>query len=56
MKAFDENRPLLDILLKDERVMSKVSEEEVRKHMEPLNYVGLSAQFVDRAVEKWGNI
>ncbi|MFV0364585.1 MAG: adenylosuccinate lyase [Suipraeoptans sp.] len=54
MKAFEQNMPLVDILLEDERVTSKIEEDVIRDTINPMNYVGACAEFVDRAVEKWG--
>lgn len=56
MTAFEEDRMLLDVLLEDERVTSKISEEVLRELLEPVNYTGSCAKFVDRAEEKWGRI
>lgn len=56
MKAFEEDRMLLDVLLEDERITSKISGEELRGLLEPVNYTGSCAEFVNRAEEKWGKI
>lgn len=56
MKAFEEDRMLLDVLLEDERVTSKISEEVLRELLEPVNYTGSCSKFVDRVGEKWGRI
>lgn len=54
MKAFEEDWMLLDVLMEDERVTSKISEDVLRELLEPVNYTGSCAEFVNRAVEKWG--
>ena len=56
MKAFEEDRMLFDVLLEDERVTSKISGDVLRELLEPVNYTGSCAEFVNRAVEKWGRI
>ena len=56
MKAFDENRPLEEILLADERVTSKIEKHVIKETLDPMNYIGFCPEFVDRAVEKWDNI
>lgn len=35
MQAFEESRPLVDVALDDKDIMSHMSEEEVRDHLEP---------------------
>lgn len=56
MKAFEEDRLLLDVLLEDERVTSKLSEETLRELLEPANYAGSCSKLVDRVVAKWGGL
>lgn len=54
MRAFEEDRMLFDVLMEDERVTSKISEEVLRELLEPVNYTGSCAEFVNRADKKWG--
>lgn len=56
MRAFEEDRMLFDVLMEDERVTSKISEEILRELLEPVNYTGSCAEFVNRADEKWGRV
>lgn len=53
MKAFEQDRLLLDVLLEDERVTSKISRQTLEELLEPANYAGKCPQLVDRVVEKW---
>lgn len=53
MKAFDEDRPLEEILLEDERVTSKIDPQIIHDTLDPMNYIGDCPEFVDRAVKKW---
>ncbi len=56
MQAFEENRPLLDVTLEDQEIMAHMSEQEVRDHLHPRNYIGLCHEFVERVEEKWSPI
>ena len=56
MKAFEEDRMLLDVLLEDCRVTSKINRETLEELLEPANYAGSCAAFVDRAMERWGDV
>ncbi|KQU25856.1 adenylosuccinate lyase [Bacillus sp. Leaf13] len=56
MKAFKEERALLDVLLEDNEVMKNMGEAEVRNLMDPAQYTGLCAQFIDRVEKKWSLI
>ena len=56
MRAFEEDRMLFDVLMEDERVTSKISEDILRELLEPVNYTGCCAEFVNRADEKWGRV
>lgn len=53
MKAFDEDRPLLDCLLEDQRVTVDVSEAKLREILDPEKYTGSSAKLVDRVLDKY---
>ena len=56
MRAFEEERMLFDVLMEDERVTSKISEDILRELLEPVTYTGCCAEFVNRADEKWGRV
>lgn len=53
MTAFENNRPLLDVLLEDHRVTDKISKEELEKILTPETYTGKAAAMTDAVVEKW---
>ncbi|QER67522.1 lyase family protein [Paucilactobacillus nenjiangensis] len=53
MKAFDEDRPLLDCLLEDQRVTVDVSEAKLREILDPEKYTGSSAKLVDCVLDKY---
>lgn len=55
MKAFEEKRPLVDVTLEDKEIMSYMSEQEVRDHLHPKNYVGLCNELVERVNNKWSS-
>ncbi|WP_339177679.1 adenylosuccinate lyase [Oceanobacillus sp. FSL W7-1293] len=55
MKAFEEKKSLIDVVLTDERITNHISEEEARKLLEPKNYIGLCKTFISRVEEKWGD-
>ncbi len=52
MKAFEEDRMLLEVLLKDKRVTDRLSEETLRELLKPENYSGSCGKLVDRVAEK----
>lgn len=52
-KAQLEKTPLVDLLLQNEEVKrSKISGDELRKLCDPANYLGLSAEMVDKVLEQ----
>src|SRR5699024_11423425 len=53
MQAFEENRHLVDVALKDDDIMSHLSADEVRSYLDPKSYVGLCEKFVERVQQKW---
>lgn len=53
MKAFDEDKPLLDLLLQDKRVTDDVDEATLRDIMDPEKYTGSAVQMVDRVLKKY---
>ncbi|WP_042357670.1 adenylosuccinate lyase [Bacillus rubiinfantis] len=53
MKAFEEQRPLVEVTLEDKEIMAHMSEQEVRDHLHPKNYVGLCQELVQRVEDKW---
>jgi adenylosuccinate lyase len=48
MLAFEQGRPLRDMLVEDERVTKHLSLEQIDAMLQPEVYTGLSAAFVDR--------
>jgi len=48
MLAFEQSRPLRDLLLEDGRVTQHLSAAQVDALMDPAAYTGLSGLFVDR--------
>ena len=53
MIAFEQGRPLPDVLLEDERITRHLSPDEVRAMFRPEAYIGLAGEFVDRVVHHW---
>ncbi|ARF18036.1 adenylosuccinate lyase [Sporosarcina ureae] len=53
MQAFEEKRPLVEVVLENKEIMSHLSEEEVINYLNPKNYLGLCSQLIDRVEEKW---
>lgn len=53
MKAFDEDKPLLDLLLQDKRVTEDVDEPTLRDILDPEKYSGSSAELVNRVLAKY---
>jgi 3-carboxy-cis,cis-muconate cycloisomerase len=53
MKAFEEHRSLLEVTLESKEIMSHMSEDAVKEHLDPKNYIGLCTQFVKRVAKKW---
>lgn len=51
MKSYEQERDLADCLLEDPRVTSVFSEEEVRKILTPLNYIGVAPKVVDNVID-----
>ena len=51
MKSYEQERDLADCLLEDPRVTSVFSEEEVRKILTPLNYIGVAPKVVDNDID-----
>lgn len=49
-KAADQGLKLLDVLLANEQVAAAVDRDELARLVEPLNYVGLAPQMVDRVL------
>lgn len=56
MKAFEENRTLLEVTLEDEEIMSHMNVQEVADHLQPENYIGLCSELVDRVDKKWSSL
>ena len=45
-----DKRPLIDVLLEDERVSRSIGEDELRRLVDPMNHLGLASEIVDRVV------
>nr|WP_233340965.1 adenylosuccinate lyase [Haloprofundus sp. MHR1] len=52
MRAIQSDRDLLACLRDDERVTDAMTDEELEAAADPTNYVGLSAEFVDRTLRE----
>ncbi|MFQ5873378.1 MAG: lyase family protein, partial [Dehalococcoidia bacterium] len=50
MKAFEEGRPLKELLLESEEVGRHLTEDEIDQLIEPASYVGLAPRFVDQVL------
>ena len=50
MAAFEQRRPLRDLLLEDARVTGHLSLTEIDDLLRPEAYTGLAGEFVDRVV------
>ena len=48
-RAIKEDRPLLDLLVESEEV--KLPKEELERLCDPANYLGLSAEMVDKVLK-----
>ena len=53
MKAFETNSHLVDVALNDPEITKHLSEQEIRDHLHPKAYVGLSKEYVERVLDKW---
>jgi 3-carboxy-cis,cis-muconate cycloisomerase len=49
-RAVDEDRSLLDVLLKNNEVRAHLSEEELKKLLDPRNYLGSTGQMIKAAL------
>ncbi|MFE4353657.1 adenylosuccinate lyase [Peribacillus butanolivorans] len=56
MQAFEENRSLLEVTLEDKEIMSHMSEQMVKDHLHPKNYIGLCSELIDRVDKKWSSL
>ncbi len=54
MKAYEEEIPLKDVLMRTPEVVEAFTEEEVDKMLDPHSYIGLAPEFVDRVAAKYG--
>lgn len=52
IKAYEGKIPFIDVLLGDERVTSKLSEETLREITNPLQYVGQSREIIQKVADK----
>lgn len=51
MDTFEQNADFCEMLLKNEIVAANMTEEEIRKILDPEGYVGLSGEIVDQVVK-----
>ena len=51
MKAFEQNVPFKKCLLESPEVTKYLNEEKIDYLLDPVNYVGLSALFVEKVVK-----
>lgn len=51
MDTFEQNADFCEMLLKNEVVAANMTEEEIRKILDPEGYVGLSGEIVDQVVK-----
>lgn len=49
--SIETDQPLLDVLLANETVSSKISAEELAKLCDPLNYMGSATRMVDDVLQ-----
>ena len=49
--ALAKKKPLREILSANSEIMNHLSEAELDRLFEPLNYIGVSGEFIDRAIE-----
>lgn len=54
MEAFESDRHLVDVALENSKITEHLSNEEIRNHLNPKEYVGLCSEYVDRVEKKWG--
>jgi len=49
--SIETSRPLLDVLIANELISSKISAEELEKLCDPLNYMGSATRMVDDVLQ-----
>lgn len=49
-EAFENRKPLKDILLKNQRVMSVMNENDITSYLKPENYIGTAVEQVEHAL------
>jgi len=52
MAAYEQGRPLKDLLLEDPRIAGRISAEQLDEILRPEAYAGLAGEFVDQ-VTRW---
>ena len=52
MKAFEEKVPLLECLLKCEKITRHLEKDTLESILDPESYTGLAEAFVDRVIDK----
>ncbi|AIC94392.1 adenylosuccinate lyase [Shouchella lehensis] len=53
MKAYEEDRPLEELLLENDYLLTFMDKSTIQAYTDPTTYSGLSEQFVERVLEKW---
>ena len=54
MAAYEQERPLRDLLLEDTRITRHLSADKLDELLQPERYTGLCGEFVDRVAGKSG--
>ncbi|NLT95172.1 MAG: adenylosuccinate lyase [Clostridia bacterium] len=55
MKSFEEKRSFGEVLMEDPRVKGILTTEEIERLLDPKEYIGLSAQIVDKVISVRGS-
>lgn len=55
MKAYEEDRPLKEVIMEDSRTEKIFTKEEIEEILDPTKYVGLSSEIAEQVVESWKN-
>ncbi|NOY10587.1 MAG: adenylosuccinate lyase, partial [Archaeoglobi archaeon] len=52
MKAYEQRRPLRDVVLEDEQILKYLRPDEVEELLKPENYLGTALERIDAVVER----
>ncbi|NOY10932.1 MAG: adenylosuccinate lyase [Archaeoglobi archaeon] len=52
MKAYEQRRPLKDVVLEDEQILNYLRPDEVEELLKPENYLGTALERIDAVVER----